>query len=125
MKRIHLRSGIKITEHDQGSLEMKKVTSTGTQMLWVDSASRHEFVNEIARLELAKDRSDYDSRTRSITEENHAEIESWIKRHRDKYGDGDPRNDALDDLLDDWRLHWQTGTPLNREAPDGPHSDLD
>jgi hypothetical protein len=31
---------------------------------------------------------------------------------------------AIDDLLDDYRLHADTGTPLNEHVSDGGHEDI-
>lgn len=54
------------------------------------------------------------------------DVEIWIKRERDKYGsdmwDSENYNDriaylALDNLLDDYRLHSDTGVPLLSEEP--------
>lgn len=50
-------------------------------------------------------------------------VEAWIKRHRDSYGSQvDDAWRVLDDLLDDYREHADTGTPLDREVQ-GPHED--
>lgn len=51
-------------------------------------------------------------------------VEAWIKAARDRQnGDGTPwdrgRWNVLDDLLDDYRLHSDTGTPLDQHACDG------
>jgi hypothetical protein len=49
------------------------------------------------------------------------DVEAFIKRHRDECSTG-AVYDALDDLLDDYRLHADTGTPLSiHEAEIGPH----
>lgn len=53
-------------------------------------------------------------------------VEAWLKAHRDRFADGftrDPQWEALDQLLDDYRLHADTGTPLGQHACDGPHCD--
>jgi len=44
------------------------------------------------------------------------EVEAWIKRTRDSYDRFRWADswDALDDLLDDYRLHADTGTPLDQ-----------
>jgi hypothetical protein len=47
------------------------------------------------------------------------EVERWIKRERDTYNQYSAGEDgaawfALDDLLDDYRLHADTGTPLDQ-----------
>lgn len=49
------------------------------------------------------------------------EVEAWIKRARDSYWRGEGYADvdawnALDNLLDDYRLHADTGTSLDTEA---------
>jgi hypothetical protein len=50
-----------------------------------------------------------------------SDVEAWIKAARDLH---DERvygpYEALNDLLDDYRLHADTGTALNEEVPDGP-----
>lgn len=49
-----------------------------------------------------------------------AEVEAWIKFHRDEFGSTEGQWSteaewrALDVLLDDWREHMQTGTPLSQ-----------
>lgn len=51
------------------------------------------------------------------------EIESWIKRWRDGYGtsrDFDAAWTALNHLLDDYRDHADTGTPLHLEIQSPP-----
>lgn len=50
---------------------------------------------------------------------NHApwrgsDVEKWIKQFRDAYTPGMPPWIALDDLLDDYRLHSDLGTPLDQ-----------
>lgn len=51
-------------------------------------------------------------------------VEAWIKARRDEYaGSADqPSRWALDDLLDDYREHADTGTPLGEEVR-GPHAE--
>lgn len=44
-------------------------------------------------------------------------VEAWIKAARDEYDEADPGHYALDQLLDDYRLHADTGAPL--EGGDG------
>lgn len=44
------------------------------------------------------------------------EIEAWIKRTRDVYARADECWHAIDGLLDDYRLHADTGTPLSGEV---------
>jgi predicted TIM-barrel fold metal-dependent hydrolase len=51
------------------------------------------------------------------------DVAAWIKEHRDRYLNGAERTGAwyaIDDLLDDYREHADTGTPLN-ERVQGPH----
>lgn len=57
-----------------------------------------------------------------------SDVAAFIKRHRDRYDKNSAasgksmdfvRYRALDDLLDDYRLHADTGTPLDEEAFDG------
>jgi hypothetical protein len=51
-------------------------------------------------------------------------VETWLKGQRDALEDGYGRLPAwyaLDDLLDDYRLHADTGTPLGQHACAGPH----
>ena len=47
------------------------------------------------------------------------EVATWIKEKRDRYTQEEPNDfwQALDDLLDDCRLHADTGTPLNQPTP--------
>lgn len=65
-----------------------------------------------------------DSALRPLAPERGDDVEAWIKRERDKhdrYGDGTPdwMWCALDNLLDNYREHADTGTPLGVEV-DGP-----
>lgn len=47
-------------------------------------------------------------------------VAEWIKRRRDEYSRGrNPGWDVLDDLLEDYRLHADTGVPLDQEVEDG------
>jgi hypothetical protein len=53
-------------------------------------------------------------------------VDLWLKAARDDWaGDmGDPRPPqwfVIDHLLDDYRLHADTGTPLDQHACDGPY----
>lgn len=55
------------------------------------------------------------------------EIEAWIKAARDQHHrpvidglDADREWDVLDNLLDNYRLHADTGTRLSEDVPDGP-----
>jgi hypothetical protein len=43
-------------------------------------------------------------------------VEAWIKRHRDEYQSGHSDWIAMDALLDDYRAHADTGTPLNEDV---------
>lgn len=49
------------------------------------------------------------------------EVEAWLKRRRDAYDKDSPHQPyrgawtALDDALDNYRLHADTGTPLSRD----------
>lgn len=49
------------------------------------------------------------------------DVETWLKRERDKHVDNDgnelPYYWPIDDLLDDYRLHSDTGVPLLSEEP--------
>lgn len=50
-------------------------------------------------------------------------MEAWIKRHRDRFNQVQGREwRAIDDLLDDYRDHADTGTPLDLDVQ-GPHPD--
>jgi hypothetical protein len=52
------------------------------------------------------------------------DVEAWIKRARDAYSPFDEEGDyfrLLDGLLDDYRLHRVTGTPLTEHACEGPN----
>jgi hypothetical protein len=50
-------------------------------------------------------------------------VAEWIKRFRDQYRyPSDPRWDVLDTLLDDYRAHADTGTPLSEDVQ-GPHGE--
>lgn len=57
-------------------------------------------------------------------------VAAWIKRSRDQYEHDehvyttDMRWDALDDLLEDYREHADTGVPLGREVA-GPYAHLE
>jgi hypothetical protein len=51
-------------------------------------------------------------------------VEAWIKRSRDCWASDDPGWTALDYLLDDYRGHADTGTPLTEDVQ-GPHGDED
>jgi tetraacyldisaccharide-1-P 4'-kinase len=53
------------------------------------------------------------------------DVEAWIKRHRDNCHIADGRGHdwaVLDDLLDDYRLHADTGVPLGDDVA-GPHEE--
>lgn len=54
------------------------------------------------------------------------EVEAWLKRRRDKFpkpdrywAESDLQWSTLDDLLDAYREHADTGTPLSEEIEDG------
>jgi hypothetical protein len=48
-----------------------------------------------------------------------SETEAWIRRWRDAYPDkNDFAHRAIDSMLDDFRLHADTGTPLRFDAHD-------
>jgi len=55
-----------------------------------------------------------------------SDVEVWLKRKRDEYAlpDGTPGDyeawTAMNDALDDYRLHADTGTPLDSTEPMGP-----
>lgn len=53
-----------------------------------------------------------------------SDVEAWLKRHRDDIGPSEygPLKDLVDWLLDDYREHADTGTPLDREVQ-GPHGE--
>lgn len=44
------------------------------------------------------------------------DVAAWIKRQRDLYSHGDEHWDTLNTLLDEYRLHADTGTPLTERA---------
>jgi hypothetical protein len=51
-------------------------------------------------------------------------VEAWLKRARDAYSPYGKEGDyfrLLDDLLDDYRLHADTGTPLAEHACEGSY----
>jgi hypothetical protein len=48
-----------------------------------------------------------------------SDVAAWIKRVRDEYPPRTPHWLTLDDLLDDYRLHADVGTPLSEVADDG------
>lgn len=56
-----------------------------------------------------------------------SDVEAWIKRRRDTYvGPGEQKIGAwyvVNQLLDDYREHADTGTPLADEAQ-GPHPEV-
>lgn len=50
------------------------------------------------------------------------DVETWLKTQRDRHTDGytrDPEWEALDCLLDRYRLHADTGTPLGEHVCEG------
>lgn len=46
-------------------------------------------------------------------------IEVWLKSWRDRHQRGFPSWYSLDDVLDDYRIHADTGTPLDQEVSEG------
>ena len=53
------------------------------------------------------------------------QVAAWIKRRRDEWGGpGFGEWESLNCLLDDYRLHADTGTPLNEDADEGGHTAL-
>ena len=44
------------------------------------------------------------------------DVAEWIKKWRETFGDKSPQWYAIDDMLDDYREHADTGTPLNHEV---------
>jgi len=52
------------------------------------------------------------------------QVEQWLKGQRDEYEvRSSPRWGALDEVLDTYRLHADTGTPLDQHACEGQHCD--
>ncbi|MEE2054763.1 hypothetical protein [Nocardiopsis tropica] len=47
------------------------------------------------------------------------EFATWLKAQRDEHPKSTWHWVALDELLDDYRLHADTGTPLDRDACEG------
>jgi hypothetical protein len=43
-------------------------------------------------------------------------VERWLKRFRDEHANDTPTWQVADWLLDDYRLHADTGTPLDAEV---------
>lgn len=50
-------------------------------------------------------------------------VEAWLKEQRDQYPDNTTMWDALDNLLDDYRLHADTRTPLDEHVCMGGYWD--
>lgn len=50
-----------------------------------------------------------------MTPERGDDVEAWLKQKRDEHAAGSIVWTALDDLLDDYREHADTGTPLNED----------
>ncbi len=48
------------------------------------------------------------------------QVEAWIKTFRDEWPQHHREWHGLDKLLDDYRLHADTGTPLDEDVTDGP-----
>jgi hypothetical protein len=44
------------------------------------------------------------------------EVEAWLRRQRGEFGQRTPSWRALDYVLDDYRLHADTGTPLDQDV---------
>lgn len=61
------------------------------------------------------------SRDSELREQIAAEGEAWLKAQRDSWGMDTDRPEwvALDQALDDYRLHMHTGTPLDEHACEG------
>ena len=51
-------------------------------------------------------------------------VAEWLKRNRDRFEKGEAAWDLLDSLLDDYRLHADTGTPLEFDVHE-PGSEKD
>lgn len=51
----------------------------------------------------------------------YGEVEAWLKAQRDRSTKYTARWTVVDDLLDDYRLHMQTETPLTEHAHEGSH----
>jgi len=53
-------------------------------------------------------------------------VETWLKLERDRFDEAhDAQWDTLNDLLDNYRLHADTGAPLGQHARSGPHCERD
>lgn len=51
-------------------------------------------------------------------------VEAWLRAHRDSYDrDHDRQWPAIDEMLDDYRLHADTGTPLDQHCCEGGNVD--
>lgn len=64
-----------------------------------------------------------------VIERQPREFEAWLKRQRDQYSSAvqyghPPAWHVIDELLDRFRDHMLTGTPLDREVA-GPHPEED
>ncbi len=42
-------------------------------------------------------------------------VEAWLKRHRDAFDDEDARHFAIDEMLDDYRLHSDEGRVMEAD----------
>lgn len=51
--------------------------------------------------------------------------EAWLKEKRDEYVFGTGEWWTLDVLLNEYRLHADTGTPLNEHVCEGSHCDCE
>ena len=69
-------------------------------------ADARELVDELERLRSGAHRPDRAS-----------DVAAWLKRRRDTFDRGTNGWYALDDLLDAYRLHADTGTPLLDDEP--------
>ncbi|MFE7462349.1 hypothetical protein ACWFMI_24820 [Nocardiopsis terrae] len=50
-------------------------------------------------------------------------VATWLKAHRDAADDWTPTKATIGHLLDEYRLHADTGTPLNQHACEGNCAD--
>lgn len=47
------------------------------------------------------------------------QVEAWLKSQRDEHHASSPQWQALDEALDTYRLHADTGTPLSQHVCEG------
>jgi hypothetical protein len=52
-------------------------------------------------------------------------VEAWLKKQRDEHDSASSHWGALDLALDDYRLHADTGTPLDQHACEGSFCEHD